>query len=508
MMIFLVLVALATLPVLVYAATSALFLSLATAVVLSGAVFSLRRRLFFGSMVKILRELKQLGAENLIFANFSTEGFADLWLELAKELNALFTNLRLMVRELQMTSEQTSSSADGLAAQLEHVEAGARAMSHSLNNVFSGLSGQSSAVKSVVGDAERNMLANEEELARRINGVKQLAAFASNLGTMFQDLSEQTRRVDSISKTIDEIAEQINILSINASIEAAIAGEKGKGFAVLATEVRELAERATAATEDTRKILEAIKEDIREVGQDIRDNKELALRELAGIEAARVGLKAMAESIAKVSHSVNTFVRESGENITQAHTAVKDQGQAISTVSNMATKVSSQVESVYKSLADFGGLQAGARVLGDSISKAKQELEAVASSAEVAGMNKGQQEEVLKGLIPTYTLAFTANRHGDLLAITEAVDLKNIGFRTYFRAAITGKAYVSDVYISSTNNLPCVTIVVPIRKGSEILGVLGVDMTLVVKIGQHVNAVAKEKDKVDDMLDLGGAITY
>lgn len=503
------LLALALVPMGLYALTSSFVAGAVAGIILGGCVFAFRRKLLYTSMVRILKELKQLGSENLIFASFSTTGLEDVWLELANELNALFTNIRIMVRELQMTSEQTASSADGLAAHVQQVEKAAHTMSQSLNAVFSGLTGQSSEVKGVVSDAEKSVLANEQELARRIDGVQQLASFASNLGTVFQGLVEQTRQVDRITKTIDEIAEQINMLSINASIEAALAGEKGKGFAVLATEVRELAERATAATDDTRKILEAIKEDIGQVGKDIRDNHELAQRELAGIEASRSGLKTMADSIARVAHSVSSFVRDSSENISQANAAVREQGQAISTVANMAAKVSSQVVSVYKALGDFGGLQAGAKVLGDVIAEARQELEVLAASAEIAGMDKEQQQSALEALVQRYALAFTANRSGDILAVTDVVDLKNISFRSYFRAAISGQSFVSDVYISSTNSLPCVTIVVPIRKGGEIVGVLGVDKALEVKIGQHVRAKVETQDKVDDMLDLGGGgITY
>ena len=489
------------LPVLAYVATDSIIIALAAALGLSAATYASRRKLFYGGMVRIIKELKQLGSENLIFASFSTEGLDDLGKELSHELGVLFGNIRLMIRELQMSSEQTSSSAESLAASMQQVEAAAQTMTANLNSVFSGLSGQTDTVRSVVTVAQQNVTRNEGELQKRIEGIQQLAAFATGLGTLFHRLTDQTKRVDLITKTIDEIADQINILSINASIEAALAGEKGRGFAVLAGEVRELAERATSATEDTRKILDAIKKDITTVGTEIDENQRVAQHELASIEAARSGLKAMSDSIAMVATSVSDFVAQSSGNLENANYAVQEQGHAITDVSSSAEHVSRQVEQVYVSLANFGGLQTGAEAMREQINEARAEVEKLASSPEVVSMDVGKHKAAIGALVPRYALGFTADAKGELLVITESVSIKSIAFRTYFRSAMNGKAYVSDVYISSTNNMPCVTIAAPIRNGRDITGVLGVDMTLEVKVGQHVKA-AKHDNELDMMAEV------
>lgn len=493
-------------PLLIFVLTDSLIIALAAAVLGSVLTFMFRRRLFYGGMVRILKELKQLGSENLIFASFAAKGHDDLWGELAKELDSLFGNIRHMIRELQITSEQTTSSAESLAANMQHVEAAAQTMTANLQSVFAGLSGQTATVRSVVEVAERNVAANEDELAKRIQGVQQLASFAQGIGTLFNRLTEQTKRVDSITKTIDEIADQINILSINASIEAALAGDKGKGFAVLAGEVRELAERATAATEDTRKILESIKSDIGKVGSEIDENQRIAKRELMSIEAARGGLSAMSKSISQVAESVSLFVEESGGKLANADTAVQEQGQAISAVSERTEEVSRQVERVYQALANFGGLQTGAQAMQTQINEARAEIEQLAVSADISSMSVPKHTAILSSLVPRFTLGFTANTAGDIIAITEAVSIKNIGFRSYFRSALAGKAYVSDVYISTANNMPCVTISAAIRREGVVVGVIGVDMTLEVKVGQHIKA-AQEDDKELDMLDGTGFTT-
>jgi len=474
--------AVACLPLLVYVLTNSLIVALVVAAGLGGATFILRRKLFFGGMMGILKELKQLGSENLIFASFSSEGLDDLWLELAKELDALFKNIRIMIRELQMTSEQTSTSAESLAANMQHVEAAAQTMAGNLERVFAGLSGQTESVRSVVSVAQQNVAANEKELQKRIAGVQQLASFATGLGSLFSHLTEQTRKVDRITKTIDEIADQISILSINASIEAALAGEKGKGFAVLAGEVRELAERATEATEDTRKIIEAIKQDIATVGSQIEENQRIAEHELTSIEAARTGLNAMSQSIAQVATSVGQFVDEAGEDLATANSVIHDQGRAIATVSDTAEQVSNQVDQVYKALANFGGLQTGAQAMHQQINEARTALEQLAQSEDIRSMEQSKHRAALATLPAQIALGFSADTKGDLVAATQEVNLKNVAFRTYCRVALSGRNYVSDAYISSTNNMPCVTISMPIKRGGEVVGMIAADVTLEVGI--------------------------
>ncbi|KAF0195889.1 MAG: methyl-accepting chemotaxis protein [Bacillota bacterium] len=502
-----VLLAASCVPLFVYFVTQSLVVALISAVGFGGTTYALRRKLFYGGMMRILKELKQLGSENLIFASFSDEGLDDLGKELSQELATLFSNIRVMIRELQMCSEQTSSSAESLAASMQQVEAAAQIMTANLNSVFSGLSGQTDTVRAVVSVAQQNVARNESELQKRIEGIQQLAAFATGLGTLFHRLADQTKQVDSVTKTIDEIADQINILSINASIEAALAGEKGKGFAVLAGEIRQLADRATAATENTRKILDAIKNDIATVGTEIDENRRVAQHELASIEASRSGLKAMADSIARVATSVSEFVAESSGNLENANHAVQEQGRAITDVSSSAEDVSRQVEQVYTALADFGGLQTGAEAMREQINEARADLEKRATTPEIMGMDAGKHKAAIGALVPQYALAFTADAKGELLAVTEAVSMKSIAFRTYFRSAMSGKAYVSDVYISSTNSMPCVTIAAPIKNGRDIVGVLGVDMTLEVKVGQHVK-VAKHEDIELDMMGGAGIPTF
>ena len=160
------------------------------------------------------------------------------------------TSLAGATEQLNGTAEQIAASAEQTAAQAQAVSASAEEVSRSVDTVSAG--------SEEMGASIREISQNASEAAQVAGEAVGLAASTSS--TMSK-LGESSMEIGNVIKTITAIAEQTNLLALNATIEAARAGEAGKGFAVVASEVKDLAQETAQATEDISRRVQAIQAD-------------------------------------------------------------------------------------------------------------------------------------------------------------------------------------------------------------------------------------------------------
>lgn len=252
---------------------------------------------------------------------------------LATALNTMKTNLNNMIGQIQETSDHISTATTELSATATQIVKGAEKQSEQSNQVATSMEEMSATVVEVARNSQNSAdnagqtqtIANEgsDIVNRAVEGMIQVAATVQTSAKTVETLGKSSEQIGQIVGVINDIADQTNLLALNAAIEAARAGEQGRGFAVVADEVRKLAEKTTSATKEIAEMISTIQNDtngaissMHEGTKQVDDNMELAKE--AGV------------SLGKIVGSVETVT----DMVRQIATSAEEQSATAEEVSN------------------------------------------------------------------------------------------------------------------------------------------------------------------------------
>ncbi|WDU65720.1 methyl-accepting chemotaxis protein [Pseudomonas poae] len=169
------------------------------------------------------------------------------------------------------------------------------------------------------GKASQQIIRGQESVGRAQQEISQLASRLIGTNQTVEGLAVQAEQIGTVMEVINSIANQTNLLALNAAIEAARAGEQGRGFAVVADEVRSLAQRTAVSTQEIKTIIESLQHGSRQAVEAMHDSRQGVERCVEDSQVAVDMLRAVGADIQQIDqlngHIVNTTREQTSANL-------------------------------------------------------------------------------------------------------------------------------------------------------------------------------------------------
>jgi methyl-accepting chemotaxis protein len=220
--------------------------------------------------------------------------------ELISSTSQLSSEVRIDTTAISVQSNQIHSRVDQMNNRAGDI---AEAISH-LEQAIVDISMRTQVASGKANEAKRTALEGVGVAQESLAGMERIHVTVNNATTSVEKLGRSSQEVGTIVAVIKEIADQTNLLALNAAIEAARAGEQGRGFAVVADEVRKLAEKTTQATAEISKMIQNIQNETRHAVDAIGQGMAEASAGVGHAREAGAALETIAGSVAEVTTQV------------------------------------------------------------------------------------------------------------------------------------------------------------------------------------------------------------
>ncbi|WP_172642417.1 methyl-accepting chemotaxis protein [Pseudoalteromonas luteoviolacea] len=235
--------------------------------------------------------------------NFKQDEFGRLAGNIQKLIDTLASTLREVTSNTQLlssTAEQTNMIAEQSCSSASQQSEQMSAMSSSISEMKETVSSVTDSIHSTleqVQQASSEAASGEELLVTNVQNIKGLESSIETSANAINQLSNELENINTVLAVIRSIAEQTNLLALNAAIEAARAGEQGRGFAVVADEVRTLASRSQDATEEIEKAITGLQDGAKGAVNTMSNSQRETHNCVSGIEAVQGTLSAIVNSV-------------------------------------------------------------------------------------------------------------------------------------------------------------------------------------------------------------------
>lgn len=271
--------------------------------------------------------------------------------QLAINFNTFVGNMHSMVCRLRDISTTLARQANSTAESAEERNVRIQHQMDEINMVATAINEMAAATQEIAGNADNTAQTAEETVTASNHGAEQVGQSQHSIDNLakevetatgvIEELHHNAQNINTILSTIQNIAEQTNLLALNAAIEAARAGEQGRGFAVVADEVRILSQRTHASTQEIQQMIETLQGTTQKAVGIMQDSQTLANTSVEDAQSASASLLQITNSVTQIS-DMAAQIAAAAEEQSSVTEEITRNTEAVRDVSNELTEETKQ----------------------------------------------------------------------------------------------------------------------------------------------------------------------